>query len=149
SGNQRRPAKRFAIGPNERAMARNGPLWRGRPATKSEAVVVFMGGFCDRRRPLRFPATGQWRLTESRDARSGDPVADGPGGRIGAPARIDLAVQVGDVALHRVDRDLQARRDLAVALAVREQVEDLDLAWCQRAGATRSPAPERRRGDRM
>ena len=42
SGNQRRPAKRLAIGPNERAAARNGPLRRGRPATKSEDVVVFM-----------------------------------------------------------------------------------------------------------
>jgi hypothetical protein len=43
SGNQRRPANRLAIGPNDRARARNGALWRGRPATKSEDVVVFIG----------------------------------------------------------------------------------------------------------
>jgi hypothetical protein len=43
NGNQRRPANRFATGAAERAMARKGPLRRGRPATKSEAVVVFMG----------------------------------------------------------------------------------------------------------
>src|SRR6186997_745232 len=65
SGNQRRPAKRFAIGPNERTMARNGPLRRGRPATKSEGVVVFMGRSCARTLQLasRQPVSDDSRKT--------------------------------------------------------------------------------------
>ena len=43
------------------------------------------------------------------------------------PASI-LQIQVRDVALDRVDRDLQACCDLTIGLAVREQAKDLDLA---------------------
>jgi hypothetical protein len=60
----------LAIGPNERAATRKGPLRRGRPATKSEDVVVFMPESCAPQADPDFPATRQWPLTENRDARA-------------------------------------------------------------------------------
>ena len=82
-------------------------------------------------------SSGHAPITETRDA-SGDAVADRPGGRLGATAGIDLAVEVADVALDGVDRDAEARRDLAVGLAGGEQAQDLDLARGQ--PAARRPA---------
>ena len=70
SGKKREPATLLAIGPNGRAMARIGPLRRGRPGDEVCRVVVFMRRIVRRGRAPDFPATRQRRLTETGDARA-------------------------------------------------------------------------------
>src|SRR5438067_7506489 len=57
---------------------------------------------------------------------------------VGAPAQPQLAHRVRLVDFHRLDTDVQSRRDVLVAVSDRDQPQDLDLAI---GGARRAGAP--------
>ena len=54
--------------------------------------------------------------------------ADGERSGVRSTARVDLSVEIGNVSLDRVDRDLQSVCDLGVRLAMREESQDVELA---------------------
>jgi len=56
-----------------------------------------------------------------------EPVPHTPDHRLGAALHLDLPVDRADVALHRVGGEVRERRDLLVALALRDEREDLRL----------------------
>src|SRR5262249_13113280 len=62
-------------------------------------------------------------------------VAEGVGGGVGAAARVDLAVEVLDVALDRADADGEDRADLAVAPPGRHEPQHFDLTQGQGEGS--------------
>ena len=100
-----------------------------------------------RHRGCRSPSITDSREPDlARCRRSRHAPAEGPRGRIGPAAGIDLAVDVGHVALDGVHADPQSARDLRVGLAARDGREDLEsrAASTRRAGRAAAPMPRPR-----
>src|SRR3712207_2872801 len=82
--------------------------------------------------------SGSCRARQGRDA-----VLEGVGGGVGAAARVDLGVDVRQVALHGGDTQEQLIRDLLVRAPTRDEAKDFGLArgeavgWCVRMSDSR------------
>src|SRR5438067_11121483 len=93
---------------------------------------------------------------DGRGISSDDSAPDGVDGRLDAVVDLELHQDVRDVVLHRLRADVELSRDLRVVLAVRDQLQDLDLAVGElgadrpldlRLRARRAHTPQDLRGD--